>query len=96
MLGDSLLSYPPTLHLGWKLPVLVRLVSVCCATLHCATAPHCTGLDASCSGAMSIDVLGDPSLCCLPTLQGIYGACFGAMGVGFLCNPLQSPELHLG
>ena len=54
VLGDLSLCYPPTLHLGYMLPVLERSVSACCATLHCDSTPR---LSASCFGAMSVGVL---------------------------------------
>ena len=38
---------------------------------------------------MSVDLLGDPLLCCPPySVHGKNAACFSAMGVGFLCHPL--------
>ena len=67
---------------------------MCWANRYRATPYTAPMLNAAKFGAMSVDVLGDPLLCCSP-VHWINAACFGAMGVGFLCNPLLCyPPLH--
>ena len=69
------------------LPVLVRCVSACGVTFHCAT-PYATPREnAACFGAMSVGVLSDSSLWIHPyTTPRVNADCFGAMRVSVLSD----------